>query len=164
VAKHIHIYFGGGAGGKKTAKQVRDAPSFSIIESRRWKNKKTGATASIYGAVPYGNESDKKNWEIETVGFTARNERTGQVGIGRAPWKSRGEAEAWLAEMKRKGLAADAAEPNPYKIREVSSTYEKGVMLVKCANGKKYLVKASEVGGVAPKPGQILDPSKHTEK
>lgn len=74
-----------------------DASQYEVIEARRWKNRKTGATASIYGAVPWGGGNGaKEDWEIQTTGFTVRNLRTGTVGIGRVPWASRSEAEAWV--------------------------------------------------------------------
>lgn len=62
-----------------------------VIESRRWINRLTGRTASIYGAVPYTNDADKPNWSIETVGWTWRLEN-GTVGLGRIPCKTRDEA------------------------------------------------------------------------
>lgn len=55
-----------------------------VIESKRWKNNKTGATASIYGAVPYTSETEKQEWSIETVGFTWRKS-DGTIGLGRPP-------------------------------------------------------------------------------
>lgn len=62
-----------------------------VIESKRWRNVNTNATASIYGAVPYTSDADKPNWIIETVGWTWRNDN-GTVGLGRAPAKTREEA------------------------------------------------------------------------
>lgn len=64
-----------------------------VIESRRWKNTKTGATASFYGAVPYTTLADESNWEVETVGYTWRNSN-GTIGLGRAPAKTYEEAVA----------------------------------------------------------------------
>jgi hypothetical protein len=61
-----------------------------------WRNKKTGAGASIYGAVPWTSSEDKANWEKINTGFTVYNEQRNTIGIGRAPWKTRGEAEAWI--------------------------------------------------------------------
>jgi len=62
-----------------------------VIESRRWKNSKTGQTASIYGAVPYYSEKDKADWEIETIGYTWANS-DGTIGLGRVPVKTEQEA------------------------------------------------------------------------
>lgn len=53
-----------------------------VIESKRWKNISSGATASIYGAVPYWNKEEEKNWKIETIGYTWRC-NDGTIGLGR---------------------------------------------------------------------------------
>ncbi len=73
---------------------------YTIIESKQWRNSKTGATASIFGSVPYCSDADKPDWKLETKGFTVRNERTGVVGIGRAPFTTREEAQAWIDSRK----------------------------------------------------------------
>jgi hypothetical protein len=70
---------------------------YEPIEYVRWKNTVTGATASIYGAVPWTSARDKANWITETVGWTVRNLKDGTVGIGRVPWKTYAEAEEWAA-------------------------------------------------------------------
>lgn len=67
-----------------------------VIPSRRWRNKTTGAIASIYGAVPWWDAAAKDHWEIETCGFTIRWP-DGTVGIGRKPFETREEAESYLA-------------------------------------------------------------------
>ena len=56
---------------------------YEAIESRRWFNRKTGATASIYGSTPYISAADKPNWSIKTVGYTVRDNQTGTIGTGR---------------------------------------------------------------------------------
>ena len=66
-----------------------------VIESKRWRNGATGATASIYGALPWTVEADKANWSCEVVGYTVRMSN-GTVGCGRRPWATREEAEAFL--------------------------------------------------------------------
>lgn len=58
-----------------------------IIDSKRWRNSVTGATASIYGAVPWINASDSPQWVIETVGYTWRLDN-GTIGLGRVPAKT----------------------------------------------------------------------------
>jgi hypothetical protein len=68
---------------------------YEVIESKAWKHK-DGQTASVYGAVPYLSDAEKHNWKIETLGFTVRNNKTNTVGIGRKPWATKAEAEAWL--------------------------------------------------------------------
>lgn len=66
------------------------------IPSKRWRNKKTGAIASLYGAVPWTTPAEKADWEVETVGWTVRNDN-GTIGIGREPWKTKEEADAYVA-------------------------------------------------------------------
>lgn len=73
---------------------------YTIIESKQWKNIKTGATASIYGSCPYYSDKDKQDWKIEVKGYTVRNERTGIVGIGRMPFATREEAQVWVDSHK----------------------------------------------------------------
>jgi hypothetical protein len=71
---------------------------YDVIESRRWK-RDDGRTASIYGAVPWVSDAERGRWAIESVGFTVRDNQRGTVGIGRAPWPTREEAEAWVSRM-----------------------------------------------------------------
>jgi len=74
-----------------------------VIESRRWKHKETGATASLYGAVPWsGRPGDKKDdWTLENVGYTIQW-ADGTIGTGRVPFKSKDEAEKWLENYEAK--------------------------------------------------------------
>ena len=74
---------------------------YEVIESKRWKHA-DGRTASLYGAVPYLNDSDREAWTLETVGFTVRNNKTEAVGIGRAPWKTQAEAQTWVNTQEKK--------------------------------------------------------------
>ena len=62
-----------------------------VIESKQWRNTKTGQTASIYGAVPYCSEQDKQNWIIEKCGYTWKR-ANGTIGLGRKPAKTYKEA------------------------------------------------------------------------
>lgn len=73
------------------------ARSGEVIPSKRWENKTTGATASIYGAVPWtGAPGDREeDWELKTVGWTIRWS-DGTTGIGRQPFESQREAQDWL--------------------------------------------------------------------
>lgn len=66
---------------------------FDLMESKQWQHD-DGRTASLYGAVPY--HSDPTGWRVVTVGWTVIHKKTGIVGIGRAPWKTKQEAENWL--------------------------------------------------------------------
>lgn len=72
---------------------------YEIIESKNWVNTITGQTASIYGSVPYTNDTDKTNWVIEVVGYTIRNNDTGTVGLGRKPFKTMYEATEQLRKL-----------------------------------------------------------------
>lgn len=83
-----------------------------VIPSRRWKNKRTGATASPYGAVPWtGAPGDRKeDWELENVGWTIQW-ADGTTGIGRVPFPTREEAEDWLERDRARREAARRALP-----------------------------------------------------
>lgn len=72
-----------------------------IIESKRWENKKTGKTASIYGAVPYKSERDKKDWDIVKVGYTWKVE-DGTIGFGTKPVKTYAEALEVMNQVNRR--------------------------------------------------------------
>jgi hypothetical protein len=71
---------------------------YEVIESRRYV-RDDGAKASIYGACPWQSAAEEARWKIETVGYTVRNPYTGQVGIGRAPWKTSEEAQAFANQF-----------------------------------------------------------------
>lgn len=62
---------------------------YEVIESKSWKNHKTGATASIYGACPWTNAADEPNWAMVVRGWTLRDNRNGTVGIGRLPFETK---------------------------------------------------------------------------
>jgi len=69
---------------------------YDVIESKRWQHQ-SGRMVSAYGrAVPWLTNKEKEQWELVTVGWTVFNNRTGQVGIGRGPWKTKEEATAWV--------------------------------------------------------------------
>lgn len=61
----------------------------AIIEAKRWKDTKTGATCSMYGVRPY----EAETWVLEKVGYTVRNDN-GTVGNGRVPFKTLEEIQA----------------------------------------------------------------------
>ncbi len=65
-----------------------------VIESRRWRHT-SGRTASPYGSAPWLSEADRANWALEVVGFTIKHP-DGTTGIGRAPFATREEAQAWI--------------------------------------------------------------------
>jgi hypothetical protein len=54
-----------------------------------------GITASIHGAAP----RQMERWHIEQRGWTTFNSLTNQYGTGRAPFKTREEAEAFAASL-----------------------------------------------------------------
>lgn len=97
----------GHAGRRIEEASVVAARTGEIIPSKRWENKTTGATASIYGAAPWtGARGDRQeDWEMKTVGWTVRWS-DGTIGIGRQPFQSRREAQDWLdkynARMRRR--------------------------------------------------------------
>jgi hypothetical protein len=78
---------------------VAAAKGGEVIPSVQWKHKATGATASLFGAVPWsGSPGDtKEDWEKVTVGWTIRHP-DGTIGIGKPPFHSKGEAEKWVEE------------------------------------------------------------------
>ena len=73
-----------------------------IIPSRRWKNARTGVTASIYGSLPYVNEAQKAEWSIVQVGFTWQMDN-GTVGLGRVPAKTMEEAVQVMDQVNARG-------------------------------------------------------------
>jgi len=68
---------------------------YEVIESRRWQ-RDDGTTASLYGSVPWVSDAERARWAIVTVGYTVRDNQRGTVGIGRAPWATQSEAQAWV--------------------------------------------------------------------
>lgn len=42
---------------------------YEITPIRFWRNNKTGATASIFGSVPYTSEADAQNWAVVEDGY-----------------------------------------------------------------------------------------------
>lgn len=70
---------------------------YTVLESRVWRNADTGARASIYGASPY--RGDKGAWEIVSQGWTIRDNKNGTVGMGRAPFPSQADAQAFADRL-----------------------------------------------------------------
>lgn len=58
---------------------------WKVIEKKRWVNKSTGQTASIYGSVPYTNETEAANWFIEVSGYTLKNTLHNTIGAACVP-------------------------------------------------------------------------------
>ncbi len=51
--------------------------TITVIPHKIWKNSKTNQTASIYGAVPAGD-----NWSVVKAGFTVRINNNGSLSTG----------------------------------------------------------------------------------
>lgn len=79
---------------KKRREELED--EYEVIESLRWRNTRTGDTASIYGAVPYTSCEDEKDWVMEKVGYAISNKGTGTITGG---YKTREAAEARRKEI-----------------------------------------------------------------
>jgi len=73
-----------------------------VIPARRWRNIKTGMSASLYGAVPWTSNAAKDDWQIEESGWTWRN-ANGTIGLGRAPAATRQEALDVMARVNALG-------------------------------------------------------------
>lgn len=74
---------------------------YRIIPYKYWEGP-NGRKASIYGAVPYRTEAEKKLWEIKTRGFTIEDRHTNTCGMGRPPFKTREDAQRWLDNWEKK--------------------------------------------------------------
>jgi hypothetical protein len=77
-----------------------------VIEARVWKHS-SGRTASVHGAVPWTTEAEKLEWSMQTVGYTIQHP-DGTVGLGRKPFATKTEAEAWVTAHPRfRGMSQD---------------------------------------------------------
>jgi hypothetical protein len=70
---------------------------YEVIPAKSWK-RDDGKRASIYGSVPWRDGIEAKRWTVVEDGWTVQNPYNGEVGVGRPPWKTREEAEAWAAQ------------------------------------------------------------------
>jgi hypothetical protein len=70
---------------------------WTIRESKNWKHT-SGRTASIYGAVPYYTDADKKHWTIETNGYSFYDDRTNTVHNFGKRW-TRAEAVVKVGQL-----------------------------------------------------------------
>jgi hypothetical protein len=66
-----------------------------VIENRFYRHT-TGRTASIYGSLPWRNEAEKAGWTLVSEGYTIEHP-DGTVGLGRKPFATKEEAQAWVA-------------------------------------------------------------------
>jgi len=74
-----------------------------VVESRAWINSETGATASVYGAVPWTSEAEKPQWSVQIRGFTWRMPN-GTIGMGRKPVATREEAQAIMDTINARSV------------------------------------------------------------
>jgi hypothetical protein len=108
-----------------------------VIESKHWRHR-TGRTASPYGSVPWtGAPGDRESdWQMESAGWTIQWD-DGTVGIGRVPFETPEQAEAWLAKERarlqeaeewRRRSFPEQAQPAPRRRRSRSHS----------PNGRQY--------------------------
>lgn len=83
-----------------------DTEHYEIVRAVVWRNVLTGATASIYGAVPWRSANERNAWTMTETGWTVRNPLTGRVGIGRAPCKTFAEANRLALRLGRPSRSA----------------------------------------------------------
>lgn len=55
-----------------------------------------GKRASIHGAVPWTSDAEKPLWHLETIGYTVYHKKAGTYGIGRKPWDTLEQCQAWI--------------------------------------------------------------------
>lgn len=72
---------------------------YTPIASYIWK-RDDGMKASIYGACPWTSAAEEPRWKMVMTGWTVRDMKTGTVGIGKIPWDTKADAEAWIDEYE----------------------------------------------------------------
>ena len=55
-----------------------------------------GKRASIHGAVPWVSDAEKPRWTTVTAGYTVFHKVSGTYGIGRKPWDTLEQCQAWI--------------------------------------------------------------------
>lgn len=82
---------------------------YEVVTARLWR-RDDGRTASVYGAVPWTSLTEKVRWQVVDVGFTIYDARRNTYGIGRVPFATREEAQAWVdGEHERLGYKKEGA-------------------------------------------------------
>lgn len=77
-----------------------------VIPARVWRHV-YGRTASIRGAAPWHNHKDRCDWTTEVIGWTVQHS-DGTTGLGRPPFATREEAQAWCdAHPSFRGMSQD---------------------------------------------------------
>ena len=59
-----------------------------------------GRKASIHGAVPWRSNAEKAHWKVVESGFTIYNKHENTYGMGRPPFKTHSEAEAYIKRVE----------------------------------------------------------------
>jgi hypothetical protein len=72
--------------------------TYEATPSRIWR-RDDGRTASPYGACPWTSKAEAARWKIEQVGWTVRDNSTGTIGLGRAPFKTEDEAREMASRL-----------------------------------------------------------------
>lgn len=76
------------------------------IPARRYRHT-SGRTASIYGSAPWLSEAERAAWTVEVVGWTVAHP-DGTNGLGRVPFATEAEAQAWCdANPNFRGMMQD---------------------------------------------------------
>lgn len=70
---------------------------YEVVESYVLVHKQTKHRISQFSVLPYGRNED---WELEPTGWTVFNPFTNQHGVGRVPWKTREEAQAYADKYR----------------------------------------------------------------
>lgn len=71
---------------------------FEVIPYRVWL-RDDGKQASLYGAVPYLSDAEKARWQVVERGWTVRDNHFNTVGMGRTPFATREEAQAFITKI-----------------------------------------------------------------
>lgn len=72
---------------------------FEIVPYRRWRHA-DGRTASVHGAVPWTRPADKPLWAVEQAGYTIYDNQHNTYGLGRPPFATQADAQAWLQRLE----------------------------------------------------------------
>ena len=71
---------------------------YEVIPSRVYK-REDGLKASIYGACPWNSDAEKARWQCVVQGWTVRDNHSNTVGMGRPPFATKEEAEAFVTRI-----------------------------------------------------------------
>jgi len=71
---------------------------YSVMPYRYYR-RDDGRTASIFGACPWVSAAEEIRWSLVDGGFTVWDSLTNTSGLGRVPFKSRTEADAFVSKI-----------------------------------------------------------------